>query len=113
MVVIGSGGTASRTVIEEREVLILSCQIQHVHISVPDRLVHMPVHGYNQMVREYGIWIDQDMVLFTFPAFELYELLERQAPEEADSGRRIQIRCHGVLTPDNRRMKEGELVDYC
>ena len=42
---------------------------------MPDGLVHVPVHGNDKMVREYGIWVDKNMILLSLAPVELHQYL--------------------------------------
>ena len=99
MMMVRSGCTAFRAIVEEGEVLIFPCQVKHVNIPFPDGLVSMPVRRNHKMVRENRIWIDKDMVFLSLTALELHhDLLRRPvlAAKEAPSLGYIglvQLRC--------------------
>ena len=75
MMVIRSRCATARPIIEECQRCILPCEVEHIDISVPYGLVCMPVHSYDQMIRENRVWINEDMVFLSLAAFELHHYL--------------------------------------
>ena len=79
MMVVRSRCTALGAIVEKDIARVLPCHIQHIHISVPYGLVHMPVHGYHKMIREYRIGIHKYMVSLALAAIKLHHYLLRRA----------------------------------
>ena len=72
---IRSRRTTLGTIVEEYVTGILSGKIQHIDVSVPDRLVCMLCLGYDQMIRKYRIRIDQNIIFLALAPFELEHYL--------------------------------------
>ena len=70
MHVVRLGRPAFRAVVENRVFRQVPCQVQHVHIAVPDRLVAMGVSGDDQVVGKDGIGVDLDVVEPALASFE-------------------------------------------
>ena len=93
MMVVGSGCSAFRAVVEECESVILTGKVQHVYVPVPDGLVSMSDCGYDQMVRKDRIRIHKNVVLFVLPAFELYHALLGRTVVTAKEASALLKRC--------------------
>ena len=78
MQVVGRGSPAAGAVVEHEEIRIFRSEVQHVREMMPYRLGQVLVADYDQMLREYEIWVDLDVVEPALAAFELeVELLRR------------------------------------
>ena len=75
MVMVWGGSAALGAIVEECEIRIFSCQIEHVHISFPYGLVCMSCSRNHQMVRKDRVRIQKYMVFLALPALELEHYL--------------------------------------
>ncbi len=75
MMMVRSRSPAFRAVVEKREIPVFPRKVQHVNITLPDGLPNMPVHGYDKMVRENRVRIDENVIFLPFPAFKLHHYL--------------------------------------
>ena len=66
-----------KIIIEETEIRILSGKVKHVDVTMPDRLIRMPVHCNYQVIWEYRIWIDQNVIFLALSSLELDHYLLR------------------------------------
>ena len=79
MVMIRSRSATLWTIVEKRVSRIFPRKVQHINISVPDRLVGVLGFGYNKVIRKYRIRIDQDVISLTFTSLKLKHYLLRRA----------------------------------
>ena len=55
--------------------MIFSGKVKHIHIPVPDRLIHMTAFRYHEMIRKYRIRINQNMIFLALTTLELHHYL--------------------------------------
>ena len=122
MHVVRFGGAAPGTIIKNGVAFQVAGQVQHIHVTVPDGLVHMAVTGNDQMVRKNGIRVDPDAVEPSFAAFEAkMRLLRRPVflAEEASLRGEFLIRVPGQRGLDagrvalrlDRNAAHGQILD--
>ena len=62
--------TSFGTIVEKCKPVILTCQVQHVDIPMPDRLIRMSDRCNYQMVRKYRIWIYKNVIFLALSPFK-------------------------------------------
>ena len=71
MMMIRGRSSAPGTIIEKSESVIFAGKVEHVHISLPYRLIRMTVHRNDQMVWKNRIGIDKNVIFLALSAVKL------------------------------------------